>query len=83
MNLDDAKQFAAEYNKKLRSDDPRFQQRVLIIHQDNTIHFFSSAFIIKKEHFVIVFAEHEDPHVFHSEDLSRFEAMAPCAPSDP
>ncbi len=46
---------------------------VLIQHEDGTVLWFQSAFIRLYRDYVCVFTEHQGTHVYHQDDLGRWE----------
>jgi len=68
--------WAAEYDRQLRADDKRFNRYVHIVHQDGSTMFFTYAFLVSVNHWLVAFTEHTGFHLFHKDDLefySQFE----------
>lgn len=63
--------FAQSVDAKLRSDDERFRQAVLIVHQDGTILFYQNGFAEPLGNWWMIFAEHHKVQVYHREDLIK------------
>ena len=71
MNYKQVCEIAQEYDKKIRSDDPRLRNSVLIIHDEGTVLFIRFAFaIIVDSEYVMVFAEHHQSHVYSLDEAS-------------
>lgn len=61
-----------EYDRNLLALDTRFGKDVTIIHTDGSYFHFHSAFLMKKDDFIICFTEHFGPHIYHKDDLVRY-----------
>ena len=48
----------------------RFNHAVLIRHEDGTTMFFENAYAVLEGEVLMVFTEHNDNHVYHTDDLS-------------
>lgn len=60
---------AVAYDAKIRTTDPRLQRAVRIITDDGASLFYENAFLMKKDKWVFLFAEHHMCEVFHEDDL--------------
>jgi hypothetical protein len=68
------------YNETLRADDVRFFNTcVRLVTDDGRQSFFSeNAFLMRYEDWWIVFAEHDQPKIFHADDVvywSEYEKL--------
>lgn len=63
------KQRAEQYNNTLLATDPRFQRSVGLFHRDGSSFIFTKAFLMKKDGWLIVFAEHHGVHVYDADDV--------------
>lgn len=72
---------AKEYDKKLRSDDPRFMRSVKVVDEDGSTMMWNCAFILKhdedKQKWILVFTEHHDFHVFDANSLMAYDQYGP------
>jgi len=72
MNYQEIKTYAGEYDRKLLATDPRFRRSVLIAHEDGSIFYIDSAFLMQKEEWILMFSEHHSYRVFHKSDLLHY-----------
>jgi hypothetical protein len=73
----EVKSLIAKINAKLRSDDPRFKQRVLITHEDGSVFLFTNAFMMRYHNWLLVFAEHHQNHYYDINDLVSYQQCQP------
>lgn len=64
---------AETYNRTLRADDPRLQRSVTIVHADGSVLHYRHALLMQSGEYLAVFTEHHGFHVYHVEDLRRYE----------
>jgi hypothetical protein len=69
MTRETVQKRAKEIDAGLRADDERFNNIVLIQHQDGSSLSFHSAFCIKLGAYRVTFTEHHGFHIYHSDDL--------------
>lgn len=69
MNLREAEAKASEYDKTLLATDPRFRRSVVLYHEDGSTFHWDSAFLMRKEEWIMVFTEHHRFHVYHADDV--------------
>ena len=62
---------AASIKINLQSDDKRFNQAVLIIHQEGTTLFYQNCFAEQRGSWWMIFPEHHPLRVYHQEDLFK------------
>jgi hypothetical protein len=72
VRWDKAHEVAAEYNKALRSDDPRFRRAVQIVDAEGTVLFYRSAFLLRYRGFLLLFTAHHRRYVFDPDDLHGY-----------
>jgi hypothetical protein len=65
-------ELAKAYDIKLRSDDPRFRNGVMVIHEEGTVLYFEWAFAIKLQNWYVIFTEHHRWHVYDEDDVKVF-----------
>ncbi len=66
----------AEYAATVRADDPRFRRCVLIVHEDSSVLYFRSAFVMRAAPWLVaVITEHHGNHVYHCEDLTSLSCL--------
>jgi hypothetical protein len=65
-------ELAKAYDDKLRADDPRFLNGVMVIHEEGTVLYFEWAFAMKIQNWYVIFTEHHRWHVYDEEDVQVF-----------
>jgi hypothetical protein len=73
MNSYDIKLLVNRMHDSIRSDDPRMQRSVLIIHADDSTMFYRNAFMVRCHNWLLVFSEHQGSHYFCINDLSFYQ----------
>lgn len=82
---------ACGLDQKLRSDDSRLRGSTLVFHEDGSIFFIDSSFLVEwkdPEHvsssrnaarrdgaYLIILAEHHEPHVFPFDDVLIYRSF--------
>jgi hypothetical protein len=71
MNYEEFCQSVMKTNEKLLATDPRFRHDVLITHEDGSIFFYDSAFLLMSQNhkYIAVFTEHHGMHTFDIDSL--------------
>ena len=79
-----AQEAAEAYDKTLRAGDPRFNCTVKIIHEEGTVFFVESAFLVKWSDpklldttWIFLFAEHQPTRVFLKEEVWDYAVYGP------
>jgi len=69
-NIREVKAKLALYEDKLRADDPRFRNSVLLVHEDGSLMYWRFAFLLNMgaEYFGVI-TEHHGSHVYHRDDI--------------
>jgi hypothetical protein len=65
-------ELAKAYDTKLRADDPRFRNAVMVIHEDGTVLHFEWAFVLKLQNWYVIFTEHHRWHIYSENDVQVF-----------
>ena len=75
-----AQAVAERYDKELKATDSRFNFCVRVIHEEGSIFFFESAFLMQwtenaaeRQGWLLVFTEHQGVHVFDFDDLHSYD----------
>jgi hypothetical protein len=69
VNIREAEALANKYDKTLLATDPRFRRSVVIDHDDGSHFQWDSAFLMRKENWILVFTEHHRFHVYDADDV--------------
>jgi hypothetical protein len=72
-----AEAIARAYDDQLTADNSRFNNAVQIIHEEGTVLFYRSAFLMTWKEWIFVFAEHHGYSIHHKEDLSGWLEFTP------
>ena len=75
--LREVKEKVAEYSSRLLASDPRFRKSALLIHEDGTVMYLDSAFIMTVGEWVVCFTEHHGDLVYHYTDLTKYQELQP------
>lgn len=66
------------YDRTLLATDARFRRHVSVIHEDGSVLYFDSAFLMRVgEPWLAIFTEHHGCHVYHVEDLVSYSQLEP------
>lgn len=65
-------ELAKAYDIRLRADDPRFRNGVMVMHEEGTVLYFEWAFAIKLHNWYVIFTEHHRWHVYDEDDVQIF-----------
>ena len=60
---------AKKIDSRLRADDPRFERAVRVCTYDGANLFYENAFLMRKDNWIFLFAEHHQCEVFSYDDL--------------
>jgi hypothetical protein len=69
LDVRQANELASAYDKSLLADDARFDNSVKIVDCEGTVLSISSAFLVKNGKWLLCFAEHHSPQVFHMDEI--------------
>jgi len=60
---------AKKIDSNLKATDPRFRRAVRLFTDDGAMLFYENAFLMRKDKWIFLFAEHYMCEVFHEDDL--------------
>lgn len=72
MSVSVIEALAGAYDKRLRADDKRFRNSVVVIDQEGSFFHFKSAFILDYGEYIMTFSEHQGYRVFCKEELTGY-----------
>jgi hypothetical protein len=72
MTLEEVYKRTGEYDDTLRTDDPRFERSVLLVHGDGSILIVNQAFLMRYEDWIIVFSQHHSFHAYAHDKLVSY-----------
>ena len=72
MKYNQAKAIAEARDKTLTADEPGFDSKVFIAHQDGSTLNFTNAFFEIDEDYCFIYTEHHGFHVYNINDLSTY-----------